>query len=1073
MKFLSIFILIGCLHASAVSKAQVVSLSWKNAHIETVFKDISRQAGVNFIYTRESISNTNPVTVELKEVSLEQALRACFTGQPLNYSIEGKYITVKSAPLVLKTGNSTDLSGIVTNEIGEPLAGVSISIKNSDRIYSTDNNGAFVIRGADPASVLVFSSVGYETVSEQINGRSRVAIRLRVSVSRLDETVVIGYGTTTRRYNLGSVGKLSSADIEKQPVSNILSTLAGRIPGVIITQNSGLPGANISVLIRGRSSIQSGITPLFIIDGVPFIGSSDRITQLAGQVNANSPFSTINPADIESIEVLKDADATAIYGSKGANGVILITTKKGLANKTSVDLNVYNGWGRPARLAKLMNTEQYLSMRREALANDTLIPTPANDPDLTLWDQSKYTDWSDELIGNIARQDNYQLTVSGGSQNTRFNISGNYGREKTVFIGNYGGNRYSLTMSMAHQSNDKKFTANFNASTSKAETNLLPEDLTRLKTLPPNYPGLFDSLGGLVWQYNGNSLYNPLGILRNRYNSDNERLAFNGAVNYRLLPSLTIRVNGGFTKIGNDEKLISTIAGQDPSSSPLGSASFGSSKTDNWIFEPQAEYSTGKAQKSLLKILFGGSWQESKFNSSLLSGTEYTSDALIESIAAAGRVTAKNSEALYRYSAVFGRINYVNRGKYLVNMSGRRDASSRFGPGKQFANFWAAGAGWIFSEYDLVKKKLAFLSFGKIRGSYGTTGNDQIASYSFLDTWRTTTQSYQGQPGLIPSRLFNPDYSWEEIRKTELGLEMGFLKNRIFITAGWYRNLSVNQIILYNQPSQTGFTNILRNFPGRVENNGWEFELKTNNLSGGKLNWYTSLNLSVPVNKLVSFPDLATSSYASDYQLGKPLNSRIGYRYTGIDPLTGLYTFKDQNKDGKLDKSDMVWLGTRDRKWFGGIVNNLTWKGFELDFLIEVVKQLGIEPVFASSSLAGTYYANQPVEVSNRWQQPGDNVMYQRYLSAFGSAAYFAGGNASSSDAVLTDASFLRLKNLSFSWRLPEKVVKKAHMTGTRLYLQAQNLITLTSYKIGDPEAQSIISVPPLRMITAGIHLTF
>jgi TonB-dependent starch-binding outer membrane protein SusC len=453
-------------------------------------------------------------------------------------------------------------------------------------------------------------------------------------------------------------------------------------------------------------------------------------------------------------------------------------------------------------------------------------------------------------------------------------------------------------------------------------------------------------------------------------------------------------------------------------------------------------------------------------------GMNYTSDLLLNNLNAAGQVLNANSSTQYRYVAAFGRINYNWQGKYVVNLSGRRDGSSRFGPGKRFSNFGAAGVAWIFS--DVIKKLLPIASYGKLRGSYGSAGNDQIGNYKYLDTWTTTTPPYQTVPGLLPSALYNPDFAWERTNKLEGAIDLGFFDDQLLLNASYYRNRSGNQLINYTLPIQTGFSSILKNIDAVIENKGFEFSATGYLKLGKQSGWETSLQFSLPQNKLVSFPGLASTSYARTYVIGEPVSVINVYHSYGIDSATGVYAFEDVNKDGKLNGEDFIHKNY-EPKVYGGFRNTFRYKSFELEGLFEFKKSMGNNYLYTLGyNVPGFNYSNQPVIVLNRWQKPGDVTDIQQFTASATSDAFIrATENLISSDAVYTDASYVRLKNVNAAYTLPEPFCGKLGIKGARVYVQGQNLVTMSSYVGADPENQNIYVLPPLKTLTAGIEVKF
>jgi len=1013
-----------------------------------------------------------------------------FSAPPLTSNILHNPVTTVSNHLSsitetvsLLTNNllsATPITGKVTNEKGEPVTGAGIKVKGSSKGTVTNEKGEFQLDNLSADATLVISFIGYEPQEIKPAGKTYLQVQLKLSVSELDQVQIIAYGTTTKRLNTGDVSKITSEEIEKQPVSNVLAALEGRVPGLIITQANGLPGSAFKVQIRGQNSIAQGSDPLFVIDGVPFASNNTSLSQFSSAAGTGlSPFNSIIPADIESIEVLKDADATAIYGSRGANGVILITTKKGKSGKMQININAYSGTSRITAGPQMMNTKQYLQMRREALTNDKVTPTISNAPDLLLWDTSRYTDFKKLLIGGTANSTDAQGSVSGGSTNTQFLIGGGYHHESTIFPGDLADNRGSFHLNLGHSSTDQKFTMSFSAMYSSDKNNLISNDLTASLKLVPDLPALFDSTGNLVWRQGGVRFTNPLAYLKKTYTSQTNNLLSNLQFNYHILSYITLRTSLGYNTIQNTEVQLNPIAAQDPGLSPTGSSQFGSSMAKTWIVEPQAEY-VKTILKGSLDILIGGTWQEQSNTSCSIYAAGYTSDNLLQSLGGASSLQAFNNYADYHYEALFGRINYDWQNKYLLNISARRDGSSRFGPGKQFGNFGAVGAAWIFSNESFFRNALSFISFGKLRGSYGITGNDQIGDYNYLDTWSSTNLPYQGVSGLYPTQLFNPDYSWEINRKLEGAIELGFLKDRILLTTSYFRNRSSNQLVSYSLPAQTGFSGLpVANFPATVQNTGLEFTLTTKNIATKLFSWTSSFTLSVPRNKLVAFPGIATSSYASSLVVGQSLHVLYAPHFTGVNPTTGIFTFQTKNSNGIPSYPDDYFIeGNSDPKYYGGFRNSFSYKGWQLDIFFEGRKQMGTNYLLSvyNNLPPGRFSVgsgNQPIGVLDRWQKSGDLTSIQKVTATPSTAAYKTISTYTQSDAGITNASFVRLKNLSLSYAIPNNTTKKWHISLNRLYIQGQNLFTITKYKGTDPETQNVYALPPLKVITAGIQFIF
>lgn len=965
----------------------------------------------------------------------------------------------------------TDIHGQVVDENGKPLPGATVTVKATSKRTVTGPKGRFTIQ-ADSGQTLIISNPGYDDQEITIDSDKKLTITLELNLASLLNTVVVnkGYYTTTQKLNTGNVSTIKAAEIEEQPIGNALAALEGRASGLTITQSNGLPGANFSVQIRGQNSILNGNDPLYLVDGVPFTNTSISLGVIAAN-GSQSPFNSINPGDIESVEILKDADATAIYGSRGANGIVLITTKKGKIGKTKLDVKVYSGAGKTARMIDLLNTKQYIQMRREAFANDNITPDIFNAPDLVAWDTSRYTDWKKLLTGGSALTTDVQASISGGNAQTQFLLGSALHRETTVFPGDLVDKRGSIHFNFTHNSLDNKFKVVLTASYSNDKNNSIGQDITSFIRLSPNAPALYDSIGKLNWSEGGAAFSNPMAYLLQKSNSVTDNLMSNLALRYQLLPGLNLKANLGYISMQLQQDFIYPGASLNPIFNFTGFAEYSNNNFKSWIIEPQAEYQNTWG-KGKLEILIGASFQQEKTNGSITYASNFSSDALLESPSAAGSISVTNNNTLYHYEAVFGRINFNWSDKYVLNLTGRRDGSSRFGPNRQFANFGAIGAAWIFSKEAFIKDHLSPLKYGKLRGSFGITGNDQIGDYKYLNTYSSNLYPYQGQTGLVPTQLYNPDYSWEANRKLELGLELGSLNDRIIVMISYYHNHSSNQLINFTLPIQTGFNSIIRNLPALVQNTGWEYQLNAAIIKAKSFTWDASLNLTFAHNKLLEFPDLSSSGYIGKYEIGKPLNMAKLIHQTGVDPQTGVFQFTDKNGHLTATPSfpdDYTVVKDLAPAFYGGLGSRFQYKGLSLSMFFQFVKQAGYNYTYNNATPGSM--TNQPIDVLGRWRERGDITNTQLYTTTNpGSTAYYY---SSYSDGAVSDASFIRLKTVALSYSFPQKWISQARAESIRFYVQGQNLLTLTNYKGGDPETRSTFSLPRLKILTAGIQIIF
>lgn len=965
-------------------------------------------------------------------------------------------ITVGYTQTITVSGSTSDAAGA--------LAGVTIQVKNKTEGTLSDEKGNYSLRVL-PTDTLVFSFVGYKTTQIAVGNQSVFNVVLQEDTTQLREVIVnAGYYNVKEKERTGSISSISSKDIEKQPVTNVLATLQGRMAGVDIRQDSGLPGGAFSIRIRGQNSLRAdGNEPLYIVNGVPYSSETIGATATSGfSPSLTSPLNSINPADIESIEVLKDADATAIYGSRGANGVVLITTKKGKAGATSFTLNSSSSFGTVTRLPKLMNTEQYLAMREQAFANDGVTTYPANAYDVNgTWDRDRYTDWQQEFIGGTATINNVQSSVAGGSSQTQYLLSGTYRDETTVFPGDFKYKKGATHFSMYHKSVDEKFKLNFSGTYTTQNNKQPPVNLTAVsRALAPNAPAIYDEAGNLNWE--NNTWDNPLAVLQSRFKSKTKDLVANALLSYTIFKNTELKSSFGYTDLNNREINAQPSSIYNPA---YGVGSEFSSLTTNlttrtsWIVEPQVHWRTSVGNNSI-DALVGSTFQQQKTNRLYVNGYGFASNSLLEDLASAALKTVPVSdEMVYQYQAFFARLNYKYKDKYIVNITGRRDGSSRFGPGKQFATFGAVGAAWLFSKENFLAGS-DVLSFGKLRASYGTTGNDQIGDYQFLDTYASSGVTYQGTVGLNPIRLFNPAFGWEESEKFEVALETGFFKDRLFLTMAYYRNRSFSQLVGIPLPGTTGFVSLNSNLDATVENRGTEFTLRTLNVHRQNFEWSTNFNISLNRNILLSYPGLEGSSFANLYVVGEPTNLIKLYHYTGMNATTGAYEFEDVNGDGIINASgDRKTIANLNPKFLGGLQNQLTYKTVQLDFMFQFVKQQTFTAMPGVPGLA----VNQLATVS-------DATNLQPFTAGGNSALSTAYSRYVLSDGALRDASYIRLKNIALTYNLP---LPAANKVSCQLYVQGQNLLTFTKFKEGDPETRFTNVLPPLKVFTLGTKLTF
>jgi TonB-linked SusC/RagA family outer membrane protein len=665
------------------------------------------------------------------------------------------------------------------------------------------------------------------------------------------------------------------------------------------------------------------------------------------------------------------------------------------------------------------------------------------------------------------------LNISGGNTNTTFRISAAYHKEKDVLAASGSNQRSTIQSSLTHRSLNNRLTISFNNILSYAEVDQIGYD-PNLVLLPPNAPAVYDSAGNLNYKgYNPTSTLFGFGSLKERYLGTTLFLNNNLNVRYELLKGLRIS-----TTLGNSNNRIkqfqsTPIASQNPISNPKGSAFFGNNNGNRWIIEPQAEYET-IIKKLRANLIAGGTIQKVSQDGNTIIGRGYIDDNLLRSISNAPIKSAADVSGQYRYAAVFSRISLNYDGKYLLNLSARRDGSSRFGEGKQFGNFGSLGVAWIFSEENFFKKSLPFLSFGKIRGSFGVSGSDNIGDYTYLTRWTASSSQidpYMGQVGYLTTQHVNPNLQWQENKKLELGLHLGFLMNRLSLEVSYYRDRCGNQLVDNILPSITGFSSISANLAANVQNSGIEGIIRATILQSKNFNWTANFNININRNKLLSYPNLENSPYASSYIIGKSLNIAKLLHHTGVDIQNGAYTFEDLNKDSIISFTGVdndLYPTDLNKKYEGGFGSDFSFKKFTASFFMTFQKRPFVRGAIYNSAISpgGFGLGNQSIQMIDRWKKPGDIAKVQKYSTQITQTdTYFT-----ISDGLFSNGSFLRMANISLSYDFQ---ISKGNMKNNlKVFMRGENLFLITNYNGIDPLTPTFGGLPIPRTITAGLQLT-
>lgn len=1105
MRLTTVILLASLLHVSAAGLAQKITMSKTGASLKNVLRELKTQSGYNFLCAESMFRQAKPVDIDVKAADLQEVLKQIFNNQPLSYTINETTITIKEKEpsfinKVIARFQTIDVTGKVVDENGQPIAGASVLLKTTGNGTITMANGSFILKGIGEGEKLIFKFLGFE--SQELQAKKEMGlIRLKQSNSPLDEVKVVAYGTTSNRLTVGNSGGIKAENIEKHPVQNVLLALQGQVAGIDIQSANGVPGAGLKVRLQGVNSMANGSDPFYVIDGVPYIsqlsklglnsgilGISSSIGKSSGTDAPGNPLNYLNPMDIESIEVLKDASATAIYGSRASNGAILITTKKGKMGRMQVELELQNGWSSVANHVDILNSDQYIQMRMEAFKNTGLAMNNDNAYDirgLYGYDISRSKDWQKELLGKTAQFFRPQINISGGSANTQYLIGLGYTKQTTITPGDFSDRNGSLHLNLNSNSNDQRFKVQLNFNAMVDDNRLQTADLSSFAlALSPTSPELYNPDGSINWALNtaGNTTWlsnnHPLAILQGRYRDRTTNLISNLVFSYNLAKGFDVKLNSGYTYLQSNQIQKSPLTMYSPERRPLlqRSANYVDSKISSYLLEPQLSYRK-TSDVGTFNVLMGTTWQQNNRYSQRLDGRGYLSDELMEDIKSASTVTVPQPtiNSVYKYNALFGRLNYNLKEKYLLEISGRRDGSSRFGSENRFNNFWALGGGWIFSEERFLKEKLGFISFGKLKMSYGTTGNDQISDYSWLDLYSVNSGAilYQNTPSLGVDQLSNPFLQWEETKKINFGVDLGFFKDKILFSVNYAINRSSNQLLSYNLPITTGFTQISSNLNATVENKVWEFSTNIKAFNQPNFSWNINANFTVPKNKLVAFDNLENSSYANTFFIGKPVDVIPLFHFLGVNPANGKYLFADVNgnptetPDSFVDKT--VFKSTQLRYWLGGFNNSFNYKGIQLDINLNFAKISRANFPFApSGNNPGFLRYNQPTSVLDRWQSPGQNASSMLYSTSVISTI-----NYSESDARFLDDYFVRLKNMSVSYVFPDKWLKKKGLSKVRLSANGENLGVWSKNKNYGFDPETGLAIPPLRTITVGFRAAF
>jgi TonB-linked SusC/RagA family outer membrane protein len=1034
----------------------------------------------------------------------------------------------------------TIITGTVTDgSTGEVLAGTTVQVKGTNVGATSDAKGQYQISLPATGKVLVFSFIGYQPTEVTVGSRSVVDVKLTNSDNALSEVVVVGYGVQNRRDITTAIGSVKARDLANQPVASFDQALAAKIAGVQVTQTSGAPGAALSVRVRGTGSISAGNDPLYVVDGIPLSRDTKYAT---GSTNTQFPdnpinvLSTINTDDIESIEVLKDASAAAIYGSRGSNGVVLLTTKRGKEGKTIVSYDSYVGVQQVSKKIDMVNAYEYAQLSNEAKnnayidRNPTGKPTDSNDirnkgvgapstliqpeivPYLSGQPGLTNTDWQDAIFRSASIQ-NHTLSISGGKDNVRFYVSGNYLNQRGVVI-NSGYKRYSARANVEVKSG--RLTAGINLNPTygyhdliKAEGPYLGEGVIGLALqMPPIFPvynadGSYN-WGGNAWGYGATSILNPVAIANQVSDKMSQlRLLGNVYAQYNITKDLSYRLSLGtdINSFQRDYYRPSTLEIRDRKGPSVPTGFSRAQNFVNWLVENTVNYSHSFGPHNV-SALAGFTSQKDRRVANELTATNYPND-LVYTLNA-GQVSSGSSDIQeWSLLSYLGRVQYDYNGKYLLSAAIRSDGSSRFGRNNRWGYFPSVSGGWNVSQESFMKSA-TWLSDLKIRASYGLTGNFQIPNYGSISL--LNYQNYILGPetvvsGLAPGNSANDKLKWEKTAMFDVGFDASFFRNRLSLTVDYYNANTSDLLLNVPVPRASGFSTELQNI-GKVNNQGFEFTLGTHQ-TFGRLRWDASANIATNRNKVLALgpsgdPIIVAGGVAGAQfitQIGRPIGEYYTMVYDGVFknqaevdayPHTsttkpGDFKFIDKNGDGKIDfNSDRTVTGSYFPKYTFGFNTNLAYAGFDLGVAVQGVQGHKILNLIRRYIYNMEGNGNLFKGALDRWQSPenpGNGLVNRANRLATGS-------NGEISTWHIEDGSYVRIRTITLGYTLPTALLQRLSLSRARIYVTAQNPFTFTKYLGFNPEVNSrpdsalssgedYGTYPLPRTTSVGINLSF
>ncbi|MEO8253249.1 MAG: SusC/RagA family TonB-linked outer membrane protein [Flavobacterium sp.] len=1076
---------------NSFSQVKVIINANKEASIDQVFKLIKEQTDLHFIYQEDMFKNLPLVHLEKGEILVSKLLEQVLSGKGFDFDLtDSKIIKIKKKELLLVKNKMAEIkiSGEVTDSKGFPVF-AAIEVKGTpDNVVFADENGKYTITVPGEESVLIFSSFGYENQEVVVKNSRVINISLKESINKLDEVQITAYGKTSKRLATGNITTITAEDIQKNPVSNVLEAVQGRVPGVYIRQLSGQPGSPIEIQMRGKNTLTGSSSPLIVIDGVTY--PYGDLPEIGTNFNfgGGNALNYIDPNTIETINFLKDADATAIYGSRGSNGVILITTKKGRVGKPIFSFTSKNGVSFRGKSPNLLNTADYVNYRKEAIANAGLTPG-LSDVDVNgTWSDTKQTDWTKYFLGGAAITRANTVSYSGGSELVNYLMSANYNSEENIQNANGKNTIAGLHFNLNASTENRKFSIGLTGTYTATQNTVVPFN-SAVILMAPNAPSVYNADGTLNWEDYSNGGAdtggNPGRIFKLIQKNKIDNLVSSLNLKYTPIEGLDFNTDIGVNILSSNQLLATPTTYYQPGSFETNSSNINNYRIRNLTIEPNVSYDINFKKFGNVTLKTGATLQDALNTTSNILGVNLLSDDFLNNPTMADRanITDSYSEFTNRYIGFFGILNYNFFNKYILNASIRHDGSTKFASGNRFGTFGSIGASWIISEEEWFVKHVNFISFAKLRSSYGTTGGDGIGNYKYITTYGSNF-SYNNNLSYVPSGPSNPYLHWENNKKAEVSISLSFFKDRISLSHSYYWTKSNDQLIPSPTSIVTGVPAITKKSPAVIKNWGHEITLSTENIKTNSFKWSTDFNITLAKNELVSYPNVEVLP-DSNYEVGKPITGVKLYNFQGVNTQTGNYNFwKDQNRNGVVDGGEVnEWSDNldynKDRtvfinlapKYYGGIQNNFGYKNLNLGVFLSFTVKKGQNFLGSQVDAPGIPNLNITQEVYDaRWQKPGDVTNVARITTDFNS--FTSHNSFINSSGAISNASFARIENINLSYDFSRELLKKLNIHTFQLYIQGQNLFVFSKYKGYDPESLGVSSLAPLRTVVFGVNLT-